>query len=171
DGRPGNKYPRVTEAMLEVLARVPNGYSLIVGGFYGETKTDKDTKVPFLGDIPILNFFFKSSGSTKERTSLVFVVTPKSYDPTSGQANNRAGDRVHYGAQLGNDYDWIDDSNPGPAHEPNMCRTLRGMKPQPAPYYPLPGEQAAPAPAPAPAPRPAAPPSTKSKYPFANSHR
>ena len=179
DGRPGNSYPKVSESMIETLARVPNGYSLIVGGFYGETKIDGDNKVPLLGDIPILNFFFKSKEASKERTSLVFVVTPKSYDPTNGNSNNQASDRVQYGSQLGNDYDWVDDSNPGPAHQPNLRRTIRGLTPHQAPYYPLEGERAA-APAPAPAPQPAAQPASrattqpatgKSKYPFAKSRR
>ena len=35
---PGNEYPRVTESMVETLARVPDGYSLVVGGFYGEAQ-------------------------------------------------------------------------------------------------------------------------------------
>ena len=39
---------------------------------------------------PILNFFFKSKEATKEKTSLVFIVTPTSYDPTNSAANNRA---------------------------------------------------------------------------------
>ncbi|MCX6880028.1 MAG: hypothetical protein NTW21_40435 [Verrucomicrobia bacterium] len=133
----GNTYPRVTESMIETLARVPNGYSLVVGGFYGETQTNGKTKIPLLGDLPVLNFFFKSKEATKERTSLVFIVTPKSYDPTRRAANASASTFVRNGATLSKSSDWIDDQNPGPAHEPNLQRTIRGMVPQPAPYYPL----------------------------------
>ena len=57
--------PGVTESMVESLARVPDGYSLIVGGFYGEAKSGGRTKIPLLGDIPILNFFFKSKEATQ----------------------------------------------------------------------------------------------------------
>ena len=136
----GNFYPRVTESMIETLARVPNGFSLVVGGFYGETKTNGKTKVPVLGDIPVINFFFKSKEATKEKTSLVFIVTPKSYDPTSSLANANASKFVRRGNTIGHDYDWLDESNPGPTPEPNLRRAIRGLKPQPAPYYPLPGE-------------------------------
>jgi type II secretory pathway component GspD/PulD (secretin) len=142
----GNKYPRVTESMIETLARVPNGYSLVVGGFYGETKTNGKNKVPLLGDIPVINFFFKSKEASKERTSLVFIVTPKSYDPTNRSANASASNFVRSGTTLDADHAWVDDQNPGPANEPNLCRTLRGMKQQRAPYYPLPGEEPAAAP-------------------------
>ena len=135
-GASGNKYPRVTEAMLESLARVPDGYSLVVGGFYGEAQTSGKTKIPVLGDIPMLNFFFKSKDATKEKTSLVFVVTPKSYDPTSGRATDGASSRIHAATSLDCDYNWVDQDNPGPAHEPNMKRTIRSLQPSQAPYYP-----------------------------------
>jgi type II secretory pathway component GspD/PulD (secretin) len=91
----GNRYPRVTESMVETLARVPNGYSLVVGGFYGEAQNKNNTKIPLLGDIPVVNFFFKSKEAKKEQTSLVFIVTPKSYDPTSGSATSRARSEEH----------------------------------------------------------------------------
>jgi type II secretory pathway component GspD/PulD (secretin) len=132
----GNFYPRVTESMVESIARVPDGYSLVVGGFYGEAQTDDKTKIPGLGDIPILNFFFKSKEATKEHTSLVFIVTPKSYNPTSGAQNQSASNRLRSSAIIDCDHNWVDEDNPGPAHEPNMKRTIRDFEPAQAPYYP-----------------------------------
>lgn len=155
DGGKGNSYPRVSESMIETLARVPNGYSLVVGGFYGETQTDEKTKIPLLGDIPMLNFFFKSKEASKEKTSLVFIVTPKSYDPTSSHSNNSASNQVRGTTSLGYDHNWIDENNPGPAHEANLHRGLRGLVPEQAPYYPKEGEtpllQATPSPSKKPA--------------------
>jgi type II secretory pathway component GspD/PulD (secretin) len=145
-----NRYPRVTESMVETLARVPDGYSLIVGGFYGEAKSGANTKIPLLGDLPVLNFFFKSKEALKEQTSLVFVVTPKSYDPSSGHSNNRATGRIRSATALDCDHDWINPDNPGPAHEANLKRTLRGMQPTEAPYYPR-AEEMAPRESPTPA--------------------
>ena len=135
-GVTGNEYPRVTESMVETLARVPDGQSLVVGGFYGEVERDDKTKIPLLGDVPMLNFFFKSKEATKEKTSLVFIVTPKSYDPTSRHANRSASNYVRSGTTLDCDHNWIDPENPGPAHEPNLKRSLRGLQPTQAPYYP-----------------------------------
>lgn len=141
----GNTYPRVTESMVETLARVPDGYSLVVGGFYGEAQVNDKTKVPILGDVPMLNFFFKSKEATKEKTSLVFIVTPKSYDPKSGSATNSASKRIHNATALDCEHDWVDPYNPGPAHEPNMARSVRGVVPQQAPLYPNPPETFIPA--------------------------
>lgn len=143
----GNKYPRVTESMVESLARVPDGNSLVVGGFYGEAQSGGKTKIPLLGDVPVLNFFFKSKEATKEKTSLVFIVTPKSYNPTNRAANRSASNQLRAATTLDCDHDWIDQDNPGPAHEPNLKRSVRGLQPTQAPYYPR-AEELAPQPAP-----------------------
>ena len=132
----GNLYPRVTESMIETLARVPDGYSLIVGGFYGEIEKSNKNKVPLLGDVPVLNFFFKSKEMTKEHTSLVFIVTPKSYDPRDRCQTRDRNLAIRDKITLPADHDWVDPTNAGPAHEPNLKRGIRGLKPDQAPYYP-----------------------------------
>jgi type II secretory pathway component GspD/PulD (secretin) len=136
-GITGNEYPRVTESMIESLSRVPDGHSLVVGGFYGEVENKNRTKVPLLGDIPVFNFFFKSKETIKENASLVFIVTPTSYNPSSTSATGSQSARVHRNASLTQDHDWVDPTcNPGPAHDPNLRRGIRGLRPQEAPYYP-----------------------------------
>jgi len=138
-GASGNKYPRVTESMIESLARVPDGHSLVVGGFYGETSTKNDNKVPVLGDIPVINFFFKNKETTKEHTSLVFIVTPTSYNPASHSQNFAQSTRIARTTELPQDHDWVDPHcNPGPAHEPNPVYGLRELRPEIAPTYSLP---------------------------------
>ncbi len=145
-----NVYPRVTESMIESIARVPDGHSLVVGGFYGQIDRKGSDKVPLLGDVPLLNFFFKSNETVKENSSLVFIVTPTSYDPRSRSQNAFHTSRISSNVQLPRDHDWVDpDCNPGPAHEPNFRRALRGAHVQQAPYYPrTPRQGAAPASAP-----------------------
>lgn len=132
----GNVYPRVSEATVEAIARIPNGHSMFIGGFYGEVETKDDNKVPLLGDLPIINFFFKSKETVKEQSSLVFVVTPTSYNPSSTASNKKMSDRLSEASSLKDGYDWADDENPGPGHKPNLMRTLRGAVPKQAPYYP-----------------------------------
>ncbi|MFN5578703.1 MAG: type II secretion system protein GspD [Akkermansiaceae bacterium] len=139
-GVDGNSYPRVTESMVETLARIPDGDSLIVGGFYGEIKNNDKNKVPLFGDIPILNFFFKSKETSKEQTSLVFIVTPTSYNPDIAGESDRVTKKIKSKTELSHDHNSVDPNNPGPAHEPNLKRTLRLMKPAEAPYYPQPEE-------------------------------
>lgn len=135
-GVSGNVYPRVTESMVESLARVPDGHSLVVGGFYGEVQKDTKNKVPLLGDVPVINFFFKSKDATKEHTSLVFIVTPTSYNPRSRSANSSQGNKIRNNVSLTQSHDWVDETNPGPAHEPNLARGIRGLEQEQAPFYP-----------------------------------
>ncbi len=80
---PGVTFPRVQESTIETISRVPNNHTLLLGGFYSLVETNNKTKVPILGDIPVINFLFKSDVKTEEQTSLVFCVTPKAYDPSS----------------------------------------------------------------------------------------
>jgi type II secretory pathway component GspD/PulD (secretin) len=168
-GQTGNVYPRVTESMIESLSRVPDGHSLIVGGFYGEVHNKDRTKIPLLGDIPVLNFFFKSKDTVKEHASLVFIVTPTSYDPSSRSATAQTSSRIHRNTMLPQDHDWVDpECNPGPAHEPNLKRGVRALRPQEAPYYPTEEELNRSNTAPEPAP---APVSTKSRSRFSNARK
>ena len=123
----GNRYPRVAEATIETIARVPNGYSLLIGGFYNEVESDNDNKVPLLGDIPLLNFFFKSKQKEKEQTSLVFIITPTSYDPAAAMETLNVTDQLMDRLDLRADHDSVNPNAPGPAHKPGLRRTMRAM--------------------------------------------
>ena len=75
-GQSGNKYSRPSESMLESVARVPSGHSLVLGGFYGQVTPKDDQKAALLRDVPVMNFFFKGKETAKEPTSLLLVATP-----------------------------------------------------------------------------------------------
>jgi type II secretory pathway component GspD/PulD (secretin) len=128
-GQSGNRYPRVSESMIESVARIPDGHSLVVGGFYGQVKTKDKNKVPILGDIPGINFFFKSKEAAKETSSLVFVVTPTSYDPGSSAETGVTSRAIRDNMSLKPGHDWIEPSLPGPAHEPDWQRALKDLRP------------------------------------------
>lgn len=123
-GQTGNRYPRVSESTVDTIARVPNGSSLLVGGFYEEAHRDQESKVPILGDIPWVNFFFKSTDKEKTITSIVFVVTPTAYDAESPQATMEMTKQLHDRQVLPFDHNWPDRKSPGYNHEANLGRTL-----------------------------------------------
>jgi type II secretory pathway component GspD/PulD (secretin) len=75
-----NTFPIVNEAHLDNIARVPNGYSLILGGFINDTKTYNINKVPFFGNFPLIGAAFRSKSASKVRTNLVFIFTPMAYN-------------------------------------------------------------------------------------------
>jgi type II secretory pathway component GspD/PulD (secretin) len=84
-GASPNVFPIVNESHIANLARLPAGYSLILGGFINESMTEARNKVPVLGDIPLVGYAFRSKNYIKERTNLVFIITPTAYDAKSPQ--------------------------------------------------------------------------------------
>jgi Flp pilus assembly secretin CpaC len=84
-GASPNVFPIVNESHIANLARLPAGYSLILGGFINESTTEARNKVPVLGDIPLVGYAFRSKNYIKQRTNLVFIITPTAYDAKSPQ--------------------------------------------------------------------------------------
>lgn len=66
----------ITKTEIEDIIVAMDGQTLILGGLIEETDQDTESKVPVLGDIPIINFFFKDTYKVKNRTEIVFLVTP-----------------------------------------------------------------------------------------------
>ncbi len=127
-GVTGNVYPRVAESTIETIARIPNGHSLVIGGFYSEVKSKSGNKIPLLGDIPFLNFLFKSKAHENESASLIFVVTPTSYSPEDEARSFATNERIQKSLSIKEDHDSINPHAPGPAHEADYCRTIRAIK-------------------------------------------
>lgn len=127
-GITGNRYPRVAESTIDTIARIPNGHSLLIGGFYSEVTSKDGTKVPFFGDIPFLNFLFKSKENSKESSSLIFVVTPTSYSPEDEARNYATTQRLTQALSVRPHHDSVNPAAPGPAHEADYCRTMRAIR-------------------------------------------
>ena len=59
------------------LLRVKDGETIVIGGLIRNRVNDSITKVPFLGDIPILGNAFKYRSKTKdEDRELIIFITP-----------------------------------------------------------------------------------------------
>jgi type IV pilus assembly protein PilQ len=63
------------EATTELL--VQNGETTVIGGIYVDTDTSTDSGVPFLMDIPLLGWLFKSNNQVKSKSELLIFITPK----------------------------------------------------------------------------------------------
>ncbi len=66
----------VSKTKIEDIIVAMDGQCLALGGLIKEENVDVEKKVPVLGDVPLLGFFFKSKSTSKERTELVFTVKP-----------------------------------------------------------------------------------------------
>ena len=65
---------------LNTQAMVENGGTLIVGGIYEEENGNTLTKVPLLGDIPVIGNLFKTRGKSNKRRELLIFITPRIMD-------------------------------------------------------------------------------------------
>lgn len=63
------------EIATQVL--VNNGETLVLGGIYQQQVTDYVKKVPLLGDIPYLGYFFKTTIQDNSKAELLIFVTPR----------------------------------------------------------------------------------------------
>lgn len=57
--------------------RIKDGETLVLGGMIQENESKSVTKIPFLGDIPVLGMFFRSTTTNKSKEELVIMLTPQ----------------------------------------------------------------------------------------------
>ncbi|MDP0588771.1 MAG: type III secretion system outer membrane ring subunit SctC [Candidatus Endonucleobacter bathymodioli] len=81
DGKNANEksqsVPIITNSSLNTQAIVHENESLLIGGFYKEENETASTKIPFLGDLPIIGPLFKSKKKSKNRKVRMFLITPR----------------------------------------------------------------------------------------------
>jgi len=63
------------EISTQVL--VENGETIVLGGIFQQTTADDVSKVPLLGDLPVLGHLFKNTSVISEKRELLIFVTPK----------------------------------------------------------------------------------------------
>jgi type IV pilus assembly protein PilQ len=71
-----NDLPVVATRQASTTVRLKDGSSVIIGGLLSEDKTTTITKVPLLGDIPVLGYLFQHHGVSTSKRDLVIEVTP-----------------------------------------------------------------------------------------------
>ena len=49
----------------------------VIGGLIQDRDQETISKVPFLGDIPLLGWLFKTKNITRSKTNLLILLTPK----------------------------------------------------------------------------------------------
>lgn len=59
---------------------VNNGETIVLGGIYQQNLISRVSKVPVLGDIPLVGFLFRNTTDKNERQELLIFVTPKIVD-------------------------------------------------------------------------------------------
>ena len=71
-----NAGPSTDKRSIESTVVVDDGAILVLGGLIEDRFTDKKSKVPLLGDIPVLGALFRSESRTRSRTNLMVFLRP-----------------------------------------------------------------------------------------------
>ncbi len=69
--------PSINTRSVQTQVLVNNGDTVVLGGIYETSTAEGETKVPLLGDIPILGYLFRSTSKSNTKSELLIFVTPK----------------------------------------------------------------------------------------------
>jgi type II secretory pathway component GspD/PulD (secretin) len=69
--------PVVDKREADTIALVRNGQTVVIGGLRKQTVNRDITKVPMLGDMPMLGWLFRFEGEETVTNELVVFITPK----------------------------------------------------------------------------------------------
>ncbi|MCD6055856.1 MAG: pilQ [Gammaproteobacteria bacterium] len=72
-----NNEPAINTKSVETNVLVKNGETVVLGGIYEQNKSLTINKTPFLGDIPLLGYLFRSKSEQDDRSELLIFITPK----------------------------------------------------------------------------------------------
>jgi type II secretion system protein D len=68
--------PIIDIRSADTVAVTPDGQTVVIGGLMQTTKTETVTKIPLLGDIPLLGNLFKRTQKDDTKTELIIFLTP-----------------------------------------------------------------------------------------------
>ena len=73
----GGFVPSIDTKNVITQIAVNNGDTAVIGGIYEETVNNDVTKLPFLGDLPVLGYLFKTTHKNIEKSELLIFLTPR----------------------------------------------------------------------------------------------
>ena len=77
--------PAISTRHAETVVELRNGQSFGIAGLLDRRVTAQYSKIPWIGDIPIIGQLFRSKSVNKTNSELVVMVTPLIVDPAGGQ--------------------------------------------------------------------------------------
>lgn len=69
--------PTLASRKAETLVYLKPGQAVILGGLITERNVEDEKKIPFLGDIPLLGYLFKSRFTSTEKAQVLFFIRPR----------------------------------------------------------------------------------------------
>lgn len=73
----GFTIPALSTREAEAVIHVSNGMTMVIGGLLNSEDSKTVSKIPLLGNIPILGEFFKHTSRTRDKRELIILITPR----------------------------------------------------------------------------------------------
>jgi type IV pilus assembly protein PilQ len=80
--------PTIDKKEIETQILLDHGETAVIGGIFQQDIGEDVTKIPLLGDLPVVGFMFKNKGIRDEKTELLIFLTPKIITPSFGLVDN-----------------------------------------------------------------------------------
>lgn len=111
DTDPPDSLPEVGRTRISTVARVPQGKSLLIGGYTRDANVEQVNKIPLLGSLPLVGGLFRYRSQNQSNTVRVFLIQPREIsDPLTPDASELA-DSVAKQSGIGDDplQKWVRD--------------------------------------------------------------
>ena len=106
--------PSILSRKLQTSLSLADGQSTLLGGLISSTQSDAKTKVPLLGDIPLIGRAFQNRNKTGNRTELLLLITPYVLEDASQVDDISRAVRDRFGR---NERQWPGKPDPGRREE------------------------------------------------------
>ncbi|MBN3033220.1 MAG: secretin and TonB N-terminal domain-containing protein [Candidatus Saganbacteria bacterium] len=70
------EFPVISSRNASATVRVKDGESIVIGGLLSDSERKNVTRVPVLGYLPVVGLLFQSQSAEKEKTEIIFMITP-----------------------------------------------------------------------------------------------
>lgn len=75
-GQTSNGQPILATRRADSVINLSSGSPIVIGGLMDSSETKTITKIPLLGDLPIIGEFFKHTSRSRDKREIIIVVTP-----------------------------------------------------------------------------------------------
>lgn len=120
-GQAVNGQPIIATRSADSVINLRSGLPIVIGGLMDSSESKNVSKIPLLGDIPILGEFFKHTSRTRDKRELIIVVTPyivNTEELSQTQMTEQMREWYDQQRQEGENRENYDFNNPDATNEP-----------------------------------------------------
>jgi len=124
--------PIIDTRALESNVLIKSGDTLAIGGLLQDEVTKSRTKVPLMGDVPLLGYLFQNRANTRTKRNLLVFVTPTIIDQRYGTGlEDQVSGLHHTGEEYADPNGWRNNAKGAVRLVPTSQRQVAADYPKP----------------------------------------